>query len=210
MSDAPDMAEVSAPPTPRLLSTVLQSLDREAGETISLGDLVAALHDRSFTPLMVIFSAPNVFLFIPGSSVITGLPLIFIAWQLICGRPAVWLPAILSKRSLDHHKFSRLVSAALPWIMRLERLARPRFWPAWHLLAERTAGVAALVMAVFMFLPIPFANSMPAISVIFLALGIGERDGLWLSGGLLLAVLSTGLVAAILGGSVFGLLSLLF
>lgn len=208
MTDAPDTPEATAPPVPPQLSTVLQTLDREAGETVSLGDLVAALRDRSFTPLMVIFSAPNVFLFIPGSSVITGLPLIFIAWQLICGRPAVWLPGILSRRSLSHGRFSRLVSAALPWVMRLERLARPRFWPAFPLLAERTAGVAALIMAIFMFLPIPFANSMPAISVIFLALGIGERDGLWLSGGLLLAVLSSGLVAAILGGGVLGLLSL--
>ncbi len=118
-----------------------------------MGELVEALHDRSFAPLMVIFAAPNVLLFILGSSIFTGLPLIVIAWQLICGRSAVWLPAFLSERGISHVTFSRLVAKSMPWVLRVERLARPRHWPA-YLVAERLAGCAALFMAVFMFLPV--------------------------------------------------------
>ena len=193
---------------PRRLSTVLLGLDEQSSDAISLGELVSALHDRSFAPLMVIFAAPNVLLFIPGSSLITGLPLIVIAWQLVCGRPSVWLPGFLSARSIDHARFSRIVSAVHPWVLRVERLARPRYWPASYLVAEGAAGCAALVMATFMFLPIPFANTLPAISVIMLAMGLGERDGLWLAGGLLLALISTVLVIALLGAGAAGVLTL--
>lgn len=209
MTDAADLPTLSGSPAPRRLSSVLQSLERNATEKISLGDLVDALHDRSFAPLMVIFAAPNVLLFIPGSSIFTGLPLILIAWQLICGRPSVWLPTFLSGRSIDKVRFSRMVSAAQPWVLRIERLARPRHWPASYPLAERAAGCAVLFMAVFLFLPIPFANMMPAVSVIMLAMALGERDGLWLVGGLLLALVSTILVAAIVGGGTAGLLSII-
>ncbi len=182
----------------RRLSEVLRDLEAGEGERVSVGDIVGALRDRSFAPLMVIFAAPNLLVFIPGASVFTGLPLIVLAVQLILGRPDVWLPRFVADRSLERTAFSRIVALSVPHVKRIERLAKPRWWPSSYLLAERLTGMAALVLAVFLFLPIPFANALPALSIVMLALGLSERDGYWLAGGLLLTLLSCLLVAGIL------------
>lgn len=204
LSSGPPLGEGA--PTKKL-SDVLRELDQGTGERISLGDLIIALGERSFGPLMILFALPNVFFFVPGSSVITGLPLIFIAFQLILGRQAIWLPKVLNERSIQHGAFSRVVTQAVPWIEWVERMARPRYWPFSRLVAERIVGLTSLVMAIFMFLPIPFANSLPAVSVITLALGLGEHDGLWLAGGVMFSLASTALVFAIFAAGTFAVLS---
>lgn len=194
----------------RLLSEVLRDLRAGEGARVSIGDIVGALRDRSFAPLMVIFAAPNVLLFVPGSSVFTGIPLMFLAVQLMLGRPDVWLPQAIVARSIERAGFERIVAAAIPYVERIERLARPRWWPASYRLAEQAIGVATLILGIFLFLPIPFANGLPALSIIFLALGLSERDGWWLAAGMLLALVSTAVAAGMvfLGG--MALLELLF
>ena len=199
---APDM------PTKRL-SQVLLDLDQGQGLRVSFGDLVVALGDRGFAPLLIIFALPNVVAFVPGSSVITGLALMFIAGQLVAGRPAVWLPGCLSRRSIAHGAFSRIVAWSAPKIAAVERLARPRCWPLPHVAAERIVGAVSLAMAVFMLLPIPFANAVPAVSVIVLALGLSEHDGLWLAGGVVMGLVSTMIVALIVAAGAFAILSFL-
>jgi hypothetical protein len=192
---------------PAKLSDVLREFDQSTFERITLGDMITALGERSFVPLMILFALPNVFFFVPGSSVITGLPLIFIVCQLVLGRPSVWLPAFLNNRSIEHGTFTRVVSNALPWIEWVERMVRPRYWPFSRAVAERVVGIISLVMAIFMFLPIPFANSVPALSVITLALGLGQHDGLWLAGGGVLSLVSAAIVFAIFAAGTFAMLS---
>lgn len=194
----------------RRLSEVLRDLEAGEGERISVGDIVDALRDRSFAPLMVIFAAPNVFLFIPGSSVFTGLPLILVAVQLCLGRPDLWLPRFVADRSVARAAFSRMVTASVPYVERIERLARPRWWPTSYLLAERVIGVATLILALFLFLPIPFANALPALSIIMLALGLSERDGYWFAGGLVLTLVSTVIAGGMVIVAVRAVLEYLF
>lgn len=183
----------------------------QAGEgvRVSVADIVSALRDRSFAPLLLIFAAPNVFLFIPGSSVFTAVPLMFLAVQLMLGRPDVWLPHVIANRSIERAAFERIVTVSVPYIERVERLAKPRWWPSSYLLAERAIGVATFVLAVFLFLPIPFANGLPALSIIMLALGLSERDGYWLTGGLCLSIISAVFVAGMVSVGVYAFFDLI-
>lgn len=194
----------------RRLSEVLRDLQTGDGERFSVGDIVSALRDRSFAPLLVIFAAPNVFLIVPGSSVSTAVPLMFLAVQLVLGRPDVWLPRIVADRTIERSAFDRVVTVSVPYVERIERLAKPRCWPSSDLLAERTIGLATLILAIFLFLPIPFANGLPALSIIMLALGLSERDGYWFAAGLFLTLFSIAFVTGIvlLGG--FAVMELLF
>lgn len=191
----------SAPP--RRLSDVLRDLDAGLGDRISVGDLIEGLTDRSFAPLMVLFAIPNVILYIPGSSAITALPLMLLSLQLLAGRRGVWLPGAIGRRSIDRALFSRIVRASLPWVERIERLARPRFWPRPHAAADRFMGLLTLLMSVLIFLPIPFANGIPALAVVALGLAISERDGLWLGAGIVIAVAAVAFVGALVGGGLF-------
>ncbi|HEY9816664.1 MAG TPA: exopolysaccharide biosynthesis protein, partial [Candidatus Obscuribacterales bacterium] len=138
---------------------------------------------------------PNLFFFVTGSSVLTGLPLIVLALQLVAGRSDVWLPRFVADRSIERTTFSRIVTVSVPYVEWIERLAKPRWWPTSYLLAERIIGFATLFLAIFLFLPIPFANGLPALSIILLALGLSERDGYWLAGGLSLSMISMVLAA---------------
>lgn len=204
MTGSLDLGGAAAVRPPRL-SDVLRDLEGGLGPRISLGDLVARLRERSFAPLMVLLAAPNVFLFVPGSSAITGLPLMLIALQLMRGRQAVRLPKALSDRSLDRASFARIVRFSLKWVERIERQARPRFWPGGTYGVHRAVGVAALAMAILLFLPIPFGNAVPALAIIALGLALSERDGVWLITGFVAAVLAIVIVAAVLGGSALAL-----
>ena len=201
-----DAAPVAAP---RRLSDVLRDLEAGLGPRIALGDLVSGLRDRSFAPLLVLFSVPNVFFFLPGSSVITGLPLMILALQLVGGRSSVWLPRALSDRSLDRASFARIVHYSLPWVERIERLARPRFWPGATASVDRLIGLACLILALLLFLPIPFANGVPALAIIALGLALSERDGVWLILGFLASAFALLLVAAIVGGGAYALTQIL-
>lgn len=204
-----DVSDPAAAGSPRRLSEVLGDLDKSRGDRVSLGDLVAGLKDRSFAPLMVLFAVPNVFLYLPGSSVITGLPLMILALQLIAGRPVVWLPRALGDRSIDRGLFEKIVLHATPWIERIERMARPRIWPNAPIAIDRTIGLACLVLSLLLFLPIPFANGLPAVAIIALGLALSERDGLWLLIGLVGAFLSVFYVVAIIGGGAFAVAKIL-
>lgn len=194
----------------RKLSEVLNDLQSGDGARVSVGEIVGALRDRSFAPLMVIFAAPNVFLFIPGSSVFTAVPLMFLAVQLLLGRANVWLPRFVADRAIERASFDRIVSVSVPYVERIERLARPRWWPTSYPFAERAIGLAALILAVFLFLPIPFANGLPALSIVMLALGLSERDGYWFAAGILSALVSTAFVAGMVFFGGMAALELLF
>tara|TARA_R100001369_G_scaffold87356_1_gene122800 strand:+ start:218 stop:622 length:405 start_codon:yes stop_codon:yes gene_type:complete len=126
-----------------------------------------------------------------------------LALQLIAGRPSVWLPETLNNRSVDRASFARIVHYSLPWIARIERLARPSFWPGATASVDRLIGLACLVMALLLFLPIPFANGIPALAIISLGLALSERDGIWLVAGFMASALALVVVAAIIGGGTF-------
>jgi len=133
------------------------------------------------------------------------LRLMILALQLVAGRSSVWLPHALKERSVERASFARIVHYSLPWVERIERLARPRLWPGATRIVDRLIGVSCLVMALLLFLPIPFANAAPALSIIALGLALSERDGVWLILGLLGSVFAVVFVAAIIGGGAFAL-----
>ena len=63
--------------------------------------------------------------------------------------------------------------------------------------AERVLGALCLVLAVVLVLPIPLGNILPALAICLIALGVLERDGLWVVIGILVALLSLVLVAGV-------------
>lgn len=193
----PTARESLAGETEPRLSEVFAALAAEDRDRVAIRNVVEALGDRSFAPVMILLAVPNAIPFIPGSSTVLGLLLALIAVQLLLGMRRVWLPERLNRWSFERDAFGRLMGKVTPWLTRFERLARPRVWPASYRLAERLAGAAAIVLSLMIMLPIPFANGVPAIAICLLALGISERDGLWLGAGLLVGAIAAGIVAGL-------------
>ncbi|MBC7939366.1 MAG: exopolysaccharide biosynthesis protein [Chitinophagaceae bacterium] len=166
-------------------------------ERVSVADLLLALQDRALAALLLIFALPNVIPVPPGTSALLGAPLLFLAAQLAFGmRP--WLPGFISRRSMPRHHFAALITRAAPWLERAERLLRPRWSALCRPPAEYGVGLVCLLLSVIIFLPIPLGNMLPALAICLMALGILERDGLWVLAGLFTAIASVALVWGVL------------
>jgi hypothetical protein len=180
------------------VSELLHALAQQPGrERVSVRDLINALGDRALGALLFLFAFPNVLPVPPGTSALLGLPLLFLAAQLMIGRRP-WLPAVLSARSMAHADFAALVHRITPWLKRAERLLRPRL--SWLALPpmENAIGALCLLLALVLVLPIPLGNVLPAVAISLLALAVLERDGLWVLAGLAVAVVSMLVVSGVI------------
>ncbi|WP_292287357.1 exopolysaccharide biosynthesis protein [Marivita sp.] len=166
--------------------------------TLTLGNLLTALGETSFGWAIVVFSLLTLLPLPPGSSLITALPLLVTTGQMVLGYPHVKLPGRLARLRLDPVKLRRTVLRLRPVTRRLERVLTPRYLPLFARRNERVLGLLLLVIAVALFLPVPFSGWFPAISLFVFGVGLVEQDGLVATIGLILGGASVLVTATIL------------
>lgn len=192
---------MEGPPGKVALSAMLHALAQdESRERIAVSDLLEALGDRALAALLFVFAVPNVVPVPPGTSAILGAPLVFLAAQLAFGRRP-WLPAVIARRTMTRTDFAAIVRRIGPWLERAERLLRPRVSGLALPPMEYLIGLVCLLLAVVLVLPVPLGNMLPALAISLLALGVLERDGLWILAGLATAAAS----AVVVSGVVFAM-----
>jgi hypothetical protein len=187
---------------PEKLSELLERLAREAEERITMREIATALDDRSFGAFLLVFALPNLIPLPPGATMVLGLPMIFVAWQVVIGYQKIWLPRAIADYAIDRATFQRMVSRVSPWLRSAETWVRPRNWPLDGPIRERLFGVFALVLSITCVLPIPFGNWLPAFAVAVLGVAHTERDGNCLAVGAfagLVAITVAGLVLTATG-----------
>ncbi len=191
------------------LSVLLFRLANDTSrERISVGDLLAALGDRAIGALMFFFAAPNILPVPPGVSTLLGAPLLFLSAQLMLGmRP--WLPGVVTRRSISRDDLATLVRRIVPWLAKAEKLLRPRALVLVRPPVEYFVGLVCLVLAAILMLPIPLGNTLPALAISLLALGVLERDGVWIAIGLLASVVAGAVVWGVLWAMIKAALYLL-
>lgn len=119
---------------------------------------------------------------IPGLSVVFGGSIALIGVCRFRGR-TLWLPKSLAQRSLPAEKVRAALNKSSYWLHRLERVSRPH-----RLNGLASAGLpdaanngGLVVGALLLMAPIvlvPFSNTLPALAILFLAIGVLQRDGL--------------------------------
>lgn len=192
-------AEAGARPHGGKLSDILRAVAADQTlERVSIADLFGVLSHRAFGALILIFAAPNVLPTPPGFSTLFAAPLIFLATQLALSQPAPWLPKLIARRSIPRADFAAIVDKVSPWLERAEKLLKPRFSFLTRPPLEQAIAVICLLLAVILFLPIPFGNMLPALAICLFSLAILERDGIAAILGALVAVASTAIVWTVL------------
>ncbi|GGB06616.1 ABC transporter permease [Brucella endophytica] len=166
-------------------------------ERISIQDMLSAMGDRAFGPLMLLFALPNLLPTPPGTSAVLGIPLIILAAQLMLGRKP-WLPAVIGNRSLPRSNFAALLERAGPWLARAERLVKPRLAMLVTPPAEYAIGALCFILAIILALPIPLGNILPALAICLFSFGILERDGVWVIAGFIASLVSVSVAAGVL------------
>lgn len=197
-------------PRPRLSDLLTSIVAEDAGPVVTVGDLLRRMDGRAFGALMLIFAFPNVLPSPPGLAAFLGLPLIYLSSQMMLGR-VPWLPAFIDQRSLSRDTFRALIERANPFLTRAERLLKQRLSPLTSPVAERLLGGLCLALSLILILPIPLGNLLPAFAICVIALGILERDGVWILVGLALSAAAFvwvgGLAYALIKSTLFLLLN---
>lgn len=182
----------------RYLTTVLAQLITRPGESLSIDELLRACGDRAIGGFLLVLAAPNILPLPPGSASILSIPIMFLTAQLAFGRRVLWLP----RRVLDHRfsrsSFQSMAGWLLPQLAKVERLLKPRLSFMLGIMQDRLIGLVCLLLAAFMFLPIPLGNVLPAMAMTAFALGLMERDGLLVIIGCLITA-----VCVVLFGTLF-------
>lgn len=178
---------------PQKLSVDLGKLRERIGTgPVTLREVIYTLRGRAYLVLLILLALPfTTPIPLPGLSTPIGLAIAFIAMRLALGqRP--WLPKKLQRKVLPAGFFEKLFAVAA-WVLRLlESFLRPR-WPL--IGANRSAlRVHALIMLIaalvlLLPLPIPFSNTFPGWTILLLAAGMLERDGLFILLGYLTFIL---------------------
>lgn len=146
---------------------------------MAVGDIANMMGERAFGALMFVFAVPNVIPTPPGTSAVLGLPLLFLTYQLMVGRQTIWLPQRIAQRLVSGDLLAAFTRRALPWLVKTETVLKPRLpLLVRNDMAERVLGFVCFLLSVVLFLPIPFGNILPALSISVLALALAERDGL--------------------------------
>lgn len=128
--------------------------------------------------LSLIFLVP---VSIPGVSTVFGTGIVLIGITRLLDRQ-LWMPQRVARRALSAARLREGLQTALVWLRRLERVSRAQRMR--QLTAEGAMTLcnnSALVLAgLLLMMPfglVPFSNTLPAVAVILLSIGMMQQDG---------------------------------
>ncbi|PCJ97481.1 MAG: hypothetical protein COA45_09425 [Zetaproteobacteria bacterium] len=174
------------------ISDTFKDLDASmTGETVSIDDLLNAVHERGFGLLLLILSIPMALPIPvpPGINVLLASPLILLTAQQAIGRHTVWLPTWMRKKTIKRKKMSAMIQTILPWTARIEKLIKPRLEFVTLGLFSHLIGVFGLIMALTICVPLPLTNTVPSLGIALMAVGVITRDGLAVLAGAMIGML---------------------
>lgn len=175
---------------PRPISDVLIELkDRLPEEKVCTFDLLEALHERGFGFLLFIFALPAA-LPLPGLgiNVIIALPLLFLTVQQAMGRHSIWIPEKIKYKSISSAKFGAMLDKSLPLVKKVEFFVRPRLGFITQGIFSVLIGIFGLIMTLSICIPLPLTNTVPAMGIALMAIGVIMRDGLAVIAGAVLGL----------------------
>ncbi|MFC7705143.1 exopolysaccharide biosynthesis protein [Plastorhodobacter daqingensis] len=172
----------------RKIAEVLDGLD-EAGdeESVSVEQVVEAMGDRSFAPLLLVPALIMVspISSIPGTPTISGLIIGLIAVQMLIGRDSLWLPGFLRRRKVSSKRMHKAVDFLRKPVSYVDPVLKERL----TFLTDKPANTIALLtcVAITLVMPlmefVPMLASVAALAISLFAAGLLIRDGLLVGAG---------------------------
>jgi hypothetical protein len=141
---------------------------------------------------------------IPGLGGVFGGAIALIGISRLRGR-TLWLPKRIAQCAMPSEKVREALAKSSGWLRRLEYVSRPHRLNRLAVsgLADIVNNCAIITSALLLILPIilvPFSNTLPALAVVFLCIGLLQRDGLCILYGHLLNIATIAYFAALLIG----------
>lgn len=148
----------------------------------TVGSLSDTFGEKSFAVLFVVLLAlPALPLPTGGATHVFEAIAMLLALQLLVGRRTIWIPARWRSRRLIGDRSERFVERLLRLIAWLERRSRPRGrFLFGHRAANAAFGALVLIGSLAAFVAPPFStlDTLPALGVVVLSLGVLLEDAL--------------------------------
>jgi menaquinone-dependent protoporphyrinogen oxidase len=152
------------------------------GEDTSLGALIGVFGPKSFALVFVLLlGVPALPLPTGGATHVFEVVAVLVALELVTGRDRIWLPRSWARLDLGAPGRRRFVHALLGLVRRLERVSRPRLrFLFHHRVSDAAFGLLVAGGAAAAFLAPPFSglDTLPALGVVLLSLGVLLEDAL--------------------------------
>lgn len=185
------------PPEPRPLSVTLrEALDSDDDGHITVGEIMDRVAERGFGLLLVVVALPTLIPILPpGASGVVGMVYIALGVQLAIGLPYPWLPRRVRSYQLSARVVSSLRRRGVSLMERIERVSKPRWLFIENVIALRFLALLIVANGIILFLPLPFMNTVPALGIMAIGIGLLNRDGVFLLLGGFVSLSMVGVVA---------------
>lgn len=167
----------------------------------TLGGLIDTFGEKSFAvAFIVLMAVPALPLPTGGATHVLEVITMMLALELIVGRRTIWLPERwkrLELPGLSGGRFGRVLLGRIRWF---ERFSRPRLGRLLqHRLSAILFGAVVFALSLTAFLAPPFSglDTLPALGVVVVALGVLLEDFLLAAAGLVIGALGTLVVVAL-------------
>ncbi len=188
---------------PKLLDTTFVSEilkkvgQKQIGGKTKISELMEDFHENGILLAMIFFSLPVAIPlpYPPGFTTVMGIPLMILSIQMLLGNKKVSLPQKINDYELKNSTLKAISDKVVPRLISVEKYVKPRFSFAKSVYCEQFIGFISLLAAFSIALPIPLTNSIPALGIAVMALGLLNRDGLVIIVGFFITVI--GLLIAI-------------
>ncbi|MCA0399714.1 MAG: exopolysaccharide biosynthesis protein [Proteobacteria bacterium] len=162
-----------------ILSETIRGIGNDINPNPTIADFTAALGNRSFGIVLVLFGLPNL-LPVPGLPMLCGVIIGVVAYQMMMGRTSLALPAWLGRRRVSRKDLAKVFDRAEGGLRWVEKVMRPRLPMLVGENSQQLHGVVLMCLAIALMAPIPFFGGIPpGIAVILIGLALAERDGVF-------------------------------
>ena len=156
----------------------------------TLGGLIDTIGPRSFALLFIILlGLPALPIPTGGITHVLEIVAMLLALQLIVGRKTVWMPQRWRGTQFEDGNKAKFIDGLISTTTKLERYSKPRFtWLFGYWWSDVIYGVAVLAGTLAAFLAPPFTglDTIPALGVVILSVGVIMEDIAFAIGGAVL------------------------
>lgn len=164
-----------------LSSTLREVADGLPEGHVSVRHLLSTIGEHSMLLLCIILTIPFLTpIPLPGVSTVFGAVIMLVAIGIVLNR-VPWLPKLVLDRPIASHQLSAVMHSGAKLSARIERWVKPRMLKlSGSVHVNRINGLLLLLGGFLLILPIPFiplSNMIPGYGILFLAIGMLQRDG---------------------------------
>jgi hypothetical protein len=161
------------------LSKEIENIFLEMEGRVTIQKVLSKTSYKSFGLLLVVFSIPSALpVPAPGYSIPFGVILLLIGVQIFLSRPYPWFPMKILEKEFKLGDDPKFVKAMVKFLRFFEKFLKPRLGQVYNYkFSYAIIGAAISLCALSMMIPIPLTNTIPALGVLMIGLGMLEEDG---------------------------------